>query len=207
MGYVFWPNFSPNVLNLLFLVFFFFTLSCLSWGYLKKVVFLWGKCSDCRSVSDLGLNTVAKQADPLCRINLHYNIIDFLSSALKEKRNVFTYVASYLRRWQFCWVWRRGRVREHSNRKENGAGTTRNVFISPLFCTRGFIAHLRSRVTKALATQAVPPVKSGHIGCDLSKCKTFVLWSWMLTVSFMYYFCNIVAIILVNDFVTMKSLL
>ena len=62
-------------------------------------------------------------------------------------------------------------------------------------------------LTKAPATQAVPLVKSGHTVCDLSKCKTFVLWSWMLTVSFMYYFCNIVAIILVNDFVTMKSLL
>ena len=39
---------------------------------------------------------MAKQADPLCRINLHYNTIDFLSSALKEKRNVFTYVASLI---------------------------------------------------------------------------------------------------------------
>ena len=141
MGYVFWPNFSPNVLNLLFLGFFFFTLSCLSWGYLKQVVFLWGKCSDCRSVSDLGLNTVAKQADPLCRINLHYSTIDFLSSGLKQKRNVFTYVASYLRSWLFCWVWRRGRAREHSNRKENGAGTTRFLFhpsfaraVSSLIC-------------------------------------------------------------------------
>ena len=37
-----------------------------------------------------------------------------------------------------------GRVKELQNRRENGAGTTRNVFISPLICTRGFIAHLRS---------------------------------------------------------------
>ena len=38
-----------------------------------------------------------------------------------------------------------GRVKERQNRRENGAGTTRNVFISPVICTRGFIAHLRSR--------------------------------------------------------------
>ena len=37
-----------------------------------------------------------------------------------------------------------GRVKERQNRRENGAGTTRNVFISPLICTRGFIAHLCS---------------------------------------------------------------
>ena len=36
------------------------------------------KCSDSLSVSYLGLNTVAKQADPLCRINLHYNTLDFV---------------------------------------------------------------------------------------------------------------------------------
>ena len=98
-------------------------------------------------------------------------------------------------------------MKERQNRKENGAETTRKVFFSPLICTRGFIAHLRARLTKAPAMQAVPLVKSGHTVYDLSKRKTFVLWSWMLTVSFMYYFCNIVAIILVNDFVTMKSLL
>ena len=98
-------------------------------------------------------------------------------------------------------------MKERQNRKENGAGTRRNVFISPFICTRGFIAHLRARLTKAPAMQAVPLVKSGHTVYDLSKRKTFVLWSWMLTVSFMYYFCNVVAIILVNDFVTMKSLL
>ena len=68
-------------------------------------------------------------------------------------------------------------MKERQNRKENGAGTTRNVFISPLFCTRGFIAHFRARVTKAPATQALPLVKSGHTVCDLSKRKTFVLWS------------------------------
>ena len=68
-------------------------------------------------------------------------------------------------------------MKERQNHKENGAGTTRNVFISPLICTRGFIAYLRARVTKAPATQAVPLVKSGHTVCDLSKRKTFVLWS------------------------------
>ena len=41
--------------------------------------------------------------------------------------------------------------------------------------SRGFIAHLRARVTKASATQVMPVLKSGHTVCNLSKRKTFVL--------------------------------
>ena len=63
------------------------------------------------------------------------------------------------------------------NRKENGAGTRGNVFISPSFvrASPGSTAQLRARLTKAPATHGMPQVKSGHTVCHLSKCKTFVL--------------------------------
>ena len=65
-----------------------------------------------------------------------------------------------------------GRVKEHQNRKENGAGTRGNVFISPSFArpSGGSTAQKRQ-----LRMVYMPLVKSGHTVCDLSKCKTFVL--------------------------------
>ena len=43
--------------------------------------------------------------------------------------------------------WGEGRrIKERQNRKENGAGTMRNVFVSPSFAraSRDFIAHVHS---------------------------------------------------------------
>ena len=135
---VFWPNFSPNVVNLLFLR-VFFTVSC----YLKKGSFTVTKVFWLSKCFWFGFKHCGKTSWSALwdkfTLRCYYRFCfhqDFKRNQKFLLMSQVTCVADGFVGWGGG-----GRVREHQNRKENGAGTTRNVFVSPLICTRFARSH------------------------------------------------------------------